>query len=135
MSQTAPVHEGGSATQAVEQAATDQIALTHAGATQAQPANTVISVRINSPGDDAPIRQTNSVVVAGSANNRSATAQAASLPKSPSAAGRRRPAAEQAAATDQIALTHAGATQAQPANTVISVRINSPGDDAPIRQT
>jgi hypothetical protein len=87
----------------------------------------VISIRINSPGNDGPISQTNVAGSVAGASNDSSTGQG-------TAAGAQQ-ASEQQAATDQAAIAAATVTQEQPQNIVILIRINSPGDNGPIEQT
>jgi hypothetical protein len=110
-----------------QEASTAQAASAAAAATQQQPRNLVISVRINSPGNDGPISQTNVAGSAAGASNDSSTGQGA-------ASGGQQ-ASQQEAATDQGATATATATQEQPQNIVIVIRINSPGDNGPIEQT
>ena len=110
-----------------QQASTEQAANVAAEATQQQPRNLVISIRINSPGDDGPISQSNVAGSVAGASNDSSTGQGGA----PGA----QQASEQQAATDQTATAAATATQAQPQNIVILIRINSPGDNGPIEQT
>ncbi len=110
-----------------QQASTEQAANAAAEATQQQPRNLVISIRINSPGNDGPISQSNVAGSAAGASNESSTGQGG-------ASGAQQ-ASEQQAATDQAATAAAAATQEQPQNIVILIRINSPGDNGPIEQT
>jgi pilus assembly protein FimV len=122
-----------------QQATTGQAAMTGADAEDAAPTNIFISLRINSPGDNGPVTQTSTTAVAGEATNEAATAQDAwqhtdavdevaqpqPLPQ----------ASAQDAATNQAAATNATATRPKPTNVVVSVRVNSPGDDAPVTQS
>jgi hypothetical protein len=110
-----------------QQASTEQAANAAAEATQQQPRNLVISIRINSPGNDGPISQSNVAGSVAGASNDSSTGQG-------SASGAQQ-SSQQQAATDQAAIAAATATQAQPQNIVILIRINSPGDNGPIEQT
>jgi hypothetical protein len=110
-----------------QQASTEQAANAAAEATQQQPRNLVISIRINSPGNDGPISQSNVAGSAAGASNDSSTGQG-------SASGAQQP-SQQQAATDQAATAAATAAQEQPQNIVILIRINSPGDNGPIEQT
>ena len=87
----------------------------------------MISIRINSPGNDGPISQTNVAGSAAGASNDSSTGQGGA----PGA----QQASQQQAATDQAATAAATTTQGQPQNIVILIRINSPGDNGPIQQT
>ncbi len=105
-------------------AATGQQAIANGVATQTGPTNMVVSVRINSPGANGPISQSNVTVVTVGATNGSATSQGASGPDG-----------AQQAATGQNAGATGEGTQSQPSNIVISIRINSPGNDGPISQT
>jgi hypothetical protein len=108
-------------------ASTEQAANAAAEATQQQPRNLVISIRVNSPGNDGPISQSNVAGSVAGASNDSSTDQGG-------ASGDQQ-ASQQQAATDQAATAAAAATQEQPQNIVILIRINSPGDNGPIEQT
>jgi hypothetical protein len=110
-----------------QEAATEQTASAAAAATQQQPRNVVISIRINSPGNDGPISQTNVAGSVAGASNDGSTSQGG-------AAGGQQ-GSQQQASTDQAATATAAATQGQPQNIVIIIRINSPGDNGPINQT
>jgi hypothetical protein len=105
-----------------QQASTEQAADAAAAATQEQPKNVVISIRINSPGNDGPISQTNVAGSAAGASNDSSTGQEG-VPGG------------QQAAMNQAAAGTATATQEQPENIIIVIRINSPGDNGAIEQT
>jgi hypothetical protein len=106
-------------------AATGQQAIANGVATQTGPTNMVVSVRINSPGANGPISQSNVTVVTVGAANGSATSQG----------GASGPNGAQQAATGQDAGATGEGTQSQPSNIVISIRINSPGNDGPVSQT
>src|SRR5438552_18066903 len=56
-----------------QQATTGQAGMTSADATDAQPTNIFISLRINSPGDNGPVMQTSTTAVAGDTANDAAT--------------------------------------------------------------
>jgi hypothetical protein len=103
---------------AAQQAATAQAADATATATQQQPANDVALTRTDSAGDDTITQENVDAAVAGGANDGSTSQNGA--------AGN---AADQASTTDQTAGATAVATQNQPTNIVVIVRINSPGDD------
>jgi hypothetical protein len=105
--------------------ATNQVAQGSASATQEQPINLVISVRINSPGDNGSITQTNVVIADGGGSNTASTSQTTP------AGG----ASGQDASTDQQAGASATATQDAAGNIVVVVRINSPGNNGPVSQT
>ena len=120
-----------------QQAMTGQAAITNADAADAQPTNIFVSLRIDSPGDNGPVTQTSTTAVAAETANDAATAQDAW--QDWDSGDRAAPSAPQASAqesgTTQAAATSATATQPKPTNVVVSVRVNSPGDDAPVTQT
>jgi hypothetical protein len=119
-----------------QQATTHQAGLTAADATDAQPTNIFVSLRIDSPGDNGPVTQTATTAVAGDTANDAGTAQDAW--QDWDSGGHTAEPAPQATAqestTDQGAATTATATRPQPTNVVVSVRVNSPGDDGPVTQ-
>jgi hypothetical protein len=121
--------EDQAAPAADQQASTDQDATAGATANQQQPRNIVISVRIDSPGDDGPITQDNVAVAVSDSSNDSSTAQGSG------GAGAGGQAGDQQATTGQTASSTASVTQDQAGNFVISIRINSPGNNGPITQT
>jgi hypothetical protein len=102
---------------------TSQSANAGAAAEQQQPGNVVISIRINSPGNGGAIDQSNTAVGQADASNTAGTSQGAADPGS-----------SLGSATEQAAAALASALQQQPRNIVISIRINSPGDDGPVNQ-
>jgi hypothetical protein len=120
-----------------QHSSTGQAASGNAYATDPQPTNIFVSIRINSPGDNGPVTQTSTTAVAGSAANDASTAQGAWQDwNSGGQAARAQPqASEQDSGTDQAAAATATATRARPTNSVVSVRVNSPGDDAPVTQS
>ena len=106
-------------------ATTDQSAAANGVATQDTPTNMVISVRIDSPGNNGAISQSNVAVVSVGAGNGSDTSQA----------GADKLGGAQQASTGQDAAATGEGTQSHPVNIVVSVRINSPGNDGPVSQT
>ena len=106
------------AVDAAQRAATEQAAASTASGTQQQPANNVALTRTESPGDDA-IAQANAAAAVADGSNDGSTSQT----------GAADPATDQSSSTDQNAGATAVATQNQPTNIVVIVRINSPGDD------
>jgi len=102
---------------------TSQSANAGAAAEQQHPGNVVISIRINSPGNGGAIDQSNTAVGQADASNTAGTSQGAADPGS-----------SLGSATEQAAAALASALQQQPRNIVISIRINSPGDDGPVNQ-
>ena len=112
-----------------QEAVTDQAAAATSSAVQQQPTNLVVTVRIDSPGNDGPISQTNVVVGIADASNSASQTQTAEPGESGAGAS------DQAAETGQAAGATATATQNGAQNIVVIVRINSPGDSGPISQT
>ena len=113
-------------------ATTDQSALAGANAAQYQPSNIVNSTRVDSPGDNGAITQTNAAQGQAAAANGSVTTQGS--PSSPGGAGGDQ-GAQLSAATQQAAAAIASAVQQGAQNIVIQIRINSPGDNCPINQS
>jgi hypothetical protein len=107
-----------------EQVIADQSAGTVASATQQQPTNIVISIRVDSPGNNGPISQTNLVISDAGSSNAASTTQGSPADGS-----------GQDASTDQQAAAGATVTQDGAGNLVVVVRINSPGNNGPISQT
>jgi hypothetical protein len=109
-----------------QDAATAQEAAANGVATQSEPVNIIVSVRIDSPGNDGAISQSNVTVGGVEAGNDSGTTQTG-------ADGQQ--GIGQQAATGQDATATGEGTQSHPTNIVISIRINSPGNDGPVSQT
>lgn len=107
------------------QASTDQAAEAAAGTAQ-QARNVVVSIRIDSPGDDGDIAQANTAASNADAANAASTAQG-NGPGGDVASSLE-------AAAQQAANAVASSTQ-QAQNIVISIRINSPGNNGAIGQT
>ena len=120
-----------------QEATTEQGAVAAADATDAQPTNIFVSLRIDSPGDNGPVTQTSTTAVAGETANDAATAQDAwqDWDSGGDAAQPAPQASAQDSGTTQAAATGATATRPQPTNVVVSVRVNSPGDDGPVTQS
>src|SRR5205807_1102053 len=120
-----------------QQATTGQAGMTTADAADAQSTNIFVSLRIDSPGDNGPVAQTSTAAVAGDTTNDAATAEDAWQDwDSGDRAARPAPqASAQDSGTTQAAATSATATRPKPTNVVVSVRVNSPGDDAPVTQS
>jgi len=134
----APIAPGAAPAQAnTQQATTGQAATTSADATDAQPTNIFISLRVDSPGDNGPVSQTDTTAVAGNAANDAATAQDAWQHSDSGAqpAQGQPQASAQDSGTSQAAAARATATRPKPTNVVVSVRVNSPGYDAPVTQS
>jgi hypothetical protein len=121
-----PLDDGGATvppTEASQQSATTgQTATANGVASQSEPINVVVSVRVNSPGNHGPVSQSNVTVVSVGSGNDSGTTQSG-------ADGQ-----PQQAATGQDATATGQGSQSHPINLVVSVRINSPGKDGPVSQ-
>jgi hypothetical protein len=114
---------------AVQSAGTTQLGAAAATAAGAAPTNVVISVRVDSPGDGAPVQQTSAVGATGVAANNAATRQGVD-----EQGGLSPQVSAEDATAGQTAAADATAAAAQPTNIAISVRVDSPGDDAPVVQ-
>jgi hypothetical protein len=122
----------GEPTQAVgQEASSEQSASSDANATQVNPSNSNVDVRIFSPGDGGDVKQTNAAGALALAGNANTTDQSATQTQS----GAGTQAVGQEASNDQSADAEADATQIKPSNENISVRIHSPGDDGDVKQT
>ena len=134
---TASDPPGGPAAQALGQAAgSGQAAGAHSGASQSQPANQNISVRVLSPGDGGNVTQSNTVDSNATAGNANLTGQSADQAQDGScecAGGTQ--AIGQEADSSQAAQALSVATQHGASNTNIPVRVLSPGNDGSVSQT
>lgn len=125
-----------------QSASTGQKAVAGSQATQVDPSNTTVSVRVLSPGDGGSVSQTNAVDSTAAAGNRAATSQtsgqADAAPFAPSGtcgcSGTSVQQAEQSAETDQGAAALSAAAQASPSNEASPVRVASDGNGGATRQ-
>ena len=124
-------------------ATSDQTADAAAAATQQQPSNVVVIVRVDSPGNDGPVTQSNITVATPSAANGATTAQQGGTgtePQAPPQTGTDQgstaqpDASDQQSSTAQQATSTATATQDDAGNLVVTVRIDSPGRNGSITQ-
>jgi trimeric autotransporter adhesin len=120
-----------------QSASTGQDAVAGSQATQVDPSNTTVSVRVLSPGDGGSVSQTNAVGSTAAAGNRAATSQGSR--QSDAAApcgcsGTSVQQAEQSAGTDQGAAALSAAAQASPSNEASPVRVASDGNGGATRQ-
>ena len=130
--QAASQDQSGAGTQAVGQdAASKQSAEAGAAAEQIKPTNSNVSVRIDSPGDNGDVQQTNAAAALAVAGNANKTDQSASQDQS----GAGTQAVGQDASNKQSAAAGAEAVQIKPTNSNVSVRIDSPGDNGAVEQT
>ena len=116
--------QAATAAKSPQMAVNDQAAGAQTSVTQQQPTNVVIEIRIDSPGDNGPISQTNVAIGAANGTNDAATSQDGTS----GGAG-------QGASTNQQAGANTTVTQDQAGNYVVTVRINSPGKNGPVSQT
>ena len=113
-----------------QSATTGQLAGAASSATQVDPSNTAISIRVLSPGDDGSVSQSNTAASSASAGNQAGTTQSADQ----TAGGSGIQTSQQQAGTDQLALALSAAAQAGASNANLPVRVLSPGDDGSVAQ-
>ena len=128
---------GGGAQAVSQKAGNDQDAKAKADAVQVKPSNSNVSVRIGSPGNGGSVTQTNAALSGALAGNANETKQSADQSGGGSCkcGGDGVQAVEQKAKSDQSADAESNAKQIHPSNSNTSVRIHSPGDDGPVKQT
>lgn len=119
--------------QTVDQsAASGQQATAASGATQVNPTNTNISVRVLSPGDDGSVTQTNSVGSTALAGNENTTGQLAGQTQAGSGGIQT---ADQSASNTQLAGALSTATQYGASNANLPIRVGSYGNGGSVTQT
>jgi epidermal growth factor receptor substrate 15 len=119
-----------------QSAPTSQHADATATSNQVAPTNINVSVRINSPGDNGPVNQTNSSTANAVGDNANTVNQDVSQTES----GGRPPSAQsqsarQDAPTTQVGNATSTSNQVAPTNFNITIRNKSPGDDGAVTQT
>ena len=83
-----PVGAGGSGIQSSQQAAgTDQVAAALSAATQYDPSNTNVAIRVLSPGNDGSVTQSNNAASRADAGNAASTTQSGSQSQAGSSCG------------------------------------------------
>ena len=115
-----------------QSAASGQQATAVSGATQVQPSNTNISVRVLSPGNDGSVTQANTVGSSATAANLNGTSQDADQTQAGSGTGIQT--AEQSASNAQLAGAFSLATQYGASNTNVPVRVGSYGSSGDVTQ-
>jgi hypothetical protein len=133
-----PDSAGGSGqAQATRQdAPTEQNADAQAASTQVAPTNVNIVVRVDSPGNDGPVTQTNSSVADATGSNANHVVQAADQSQIAGGPGTGQTQdTSQSAPTTQQSTGSAASTQVNPMNVNIVVRNKSPGDEGPVSQS
>jgi hypothetical protein len=125
---------GGGGQAASQSAGSTQTADSTATSVQNNPSNSNTVVRIDSPGDDGPVTQTNDSQAESAAGNANETAQNAGQSQGGGGNGGGVQAADQDADNEQSASSSASSTQDNPSNSNVSVRINSGGDGGAVEQ-
>ena len=133
---------GGNPIQSSTQSAsTGQVATALSLASQYGASNTNVPIRVLSPGNDGNVSQTNAVGSHAAAGNAAGTSQtgtqtAAGGSSSCGCSGSSTPiqTSDQSASTEQDAAALSHATQIDPSNTSVSVRVLSPGNDGSVSQ-
>ncbi len=113
-----------------QSATTSQQAAAASSATQVDPSNTNISIRVLSPGDDGSVSQSNTAASSAPSGNQAGTTQSADQ----TAAGSGIQTAQQQAGTDQLSLALSEAAQLGASNVNSPVRVLSPGNDGSVTQ-
>ena len=123
---------GGAGVQSSQQdASTKQAAGAASSATQVQPENSNISVRVLSPGNDGAVSQSNKASSNADAANTATTTQGSSQTGSGSGVQ----SSTQNADTSQESAALSSAKQDRPTNSNVSVRVLSPGDGGSVSQS
>ena len=133
---SAPQSAGGQSQSTRQSAPTEQAANASANSTQVAPTNVNVVIRLDSPGNDGPVAQTNSSQANADAGNTNSLSQGSSQSQNGagSAAGQSQ-SSSQSAPTTQSSQSTATSTQVNPLNANIVIRNKSPGDEGPVTQT
>ena len=126
---------GGGGQAASQSAGSTQTADSTATSVQDNPSNSNTVVRIDSPGSDGPVTQTNDSQAESAAGNANETAQNAGESQGGGGNGGGLDAADQDADNEQSAASEATSTQDGATNSNIPVRIDSSGDDGDLSQS
>jgi hypothetical protein len=116
---------------ASQDASNAQLATSASGATQVDPSNSNISVRVLSPGDDGAVTQSNTATSDASSTNSNSTSQDQTQTQPDSGIQT----ADQAAANYQAAGSLSSAYQTGATNQNIDVRVLSPGNNGAVTQS
>jgi hypothetical protein len=114
-----------------QSAGTSQQAVAGSSATQTDPSNTNIAIRVLSPGNDGDVTQSNTAASTATAGNASTTGQSSSQ----TAGGSGIQTSQQSAGTDQLAIALSAANQVDPSNVNVPIRVLSPGSDGNVTQS
>jgi hypothetical protein len=125
----------GQSQSAEQSAPTKQDANASATSTQVAPANVNVVIRIDSPGNDGPVTQTNSSQASADAGNASSLSQGSTQAQNGAGSqeGQSQSSSQNASAT-QSAHATASSIQTDPLNANIVVRNKSPGDGGAVTQ-
>src|SRR4051812_44330787 len=115
-----------------QSADTSQQAAAGSSATQTDPTNTNISIRVLSPGNDGNVSQSNTAGSSASAGNLSSTGQGSSQTASGGDAIQQ---SLQIAATAQLAAAVSAASQTGASNLNVPIRVLSPGNGGSVTQS
>ncbi len=115
-----------------QSATTSQQAAAASSATQVNPSNTNISIRVLSPGNDGNVAQSNTAASSATAGNAALTGQSANQN---AAGGGGVQTSQQSAGTGQLAVALSAASQVNPSNTNVPIRVLSPGNDGSVAQS
>jgi hypothetical protein len=121
----------GSVQDSGQTATTSQGAGAASGATQIDPSNTNISIRVLSPGDDGDVSQSNTAASSASAGNQAGTTQTADQ----GTGGSGIQTSQQQSTTDQLAFALSAAAQVGATNVNSPVRVLSPGSNGDVSQS
>lgn len=123
---TGPIQVSG------QSAGTSQGAVAASGATQSNPTNTNISIRVLSPGNDGNVTQSNTAASTANAGNTATTSQSSN--QNAGGAGAIQT-SQQGAGTDQLAIALSAANQSNPTNVNVPIRVLSEGNDGNVTQS
>jgi hypothetical protein len=126
----------GTSQGSTQNAPSNQTADAGATSTQVGPTNVNVVIRVDSPGNDGPVTQTNlSTATAVSGNTNAVSQDAAQNQTGAGTSGGQAQSAGQTAPATQDSQATADSTQVAPLNANIVVRNKSPGDGAAVTQT
>jgi hypothetical protein len=123
---TGPIQVSG------QSAGTSQGAVAASGATQTNPTNTNVSIRVLSPGNDGNVTQSNTAASSATAGNAAATNQSSG--QNAGGAGGIQT-SQQAAGTEQLGIALSAAQQSNPTNVNVPIRVLSEGNDGNVTQS
>lgn len=126
---------GGQSQSAEQSAPVQQDANARATSTQVAPTNVNVVIRIDSPGNDGPVTQTNSSQASAIAGNTSSLSQGSTQAQNGAGSqGGQSQSSSQSAPASQDAHARASSIQTDPLNANIVVRNKSPGDGGAVTQ-